>query len=315
MGGQPTEYLDVGEDLNVPYDFASSEIASGQWWRHLLAGGIAGAVSRTCIAPLDRLKVYLQVHGSKQLGVKDSLKYMLQEGGFWSLWRGNGMNVIKIAPRSAIKFMAYEQAKKAIRGNNTRELTIYERIVAGSLAGGISQTVTYPLDVMKTRLALRKTGEFNSIIDAAKKMYKKGGWQTFYRGYVPNLLGIMPYAGIDLAVYETIKNSYLRQRSEGETPSALLLLACGTASVTCGQVFIYPLALVRTRLQSQVGTSVRQPQEMYSMMGTIRNIIQRDGPLGLYRGFIPNFIKVAPAVSIRYVVYERCCQTLGVNMT
>jgi len=56
--------------------------------------------------------------------------------------------------------------------------------------------------VMKTRLALRKTGEFNSIVDAAKKMYRKGGWQTFYRGYVPNLLGIIPYAGIDLAVYE-----------------------------------------------------------------------------------------------------------------
>jgi len=55
---------------------------------------------------------------------------------------------------------------------------------------------------MKTRLALRKTGEFSSIVDAAKKMYRKGGWQTFYRGYVPNLLGIIPYAGIDLAVYE-----------------------------------------------------------------------------------------------------------------
>jgi solute carrier family 25 phosphate transporter 23/24/25/41 len=55
---------------------------------------------------------------------------------------------------------------------------------------------------MKTRLALRKTGEFSSIFDAARKMYRKGGWQTFYRGYVPNLLGIIPYAGIDLAVYE-----------------------------------------------------------------------------------------------------------------
>jgi hypothetical protein len=64
-----------------------------------------------------------------------------------------------------------------------------------------------------------------------------------------------------------------------------------------------------------VVTSVGQPQEMDSMMGTIRGIIQRDGPLGLYRGITPNFLKVAPAVSISYVVYERCRQTLGVNMT
>lgn len=87
------------------------------------------------------------MHGTKQLGVKDCLKHMLQEGGIWSLWRGNGINVMKIAPESAIKFMAYEQAKKIIRGNNTREVTIYERFVAGSLAGGISQTIIYPLEV------------------------------------------------------------------------------------------------------------------------------------------------------------------------
>lgn len=34
---------------------------TGMWWRHLVAGGVAGAVSRTCTAPLDRLKVFLQV--------------------------------------------------------------------------------------------------------------------------------------------------------------------------------------------------------------------------------------------------------------
>jgi hypothetical protein len=64
-----------------------------------------------------------------------------------------------------------------------------------------------------------------------------------------------------------------------------------------------------------VVTSVGETQEMGGMMGTIRNILQRDGPLGLYRGITPNFLKVAPAVSISYVVYERCRQALGVNMT
>ena len=55
------QYLDIGEDLNVPDDFTQSEMQTGMWWRHLAAGGIAGAVSRTCTAPLDRIKVYLQV--------------------------------------------------------------------------------------------------------------------------------------------------------------------------------------------------------------------------------------------------------------
>lgn len=55
------QYLDIGEDLNVPNDFSKTEMQTGMWWRHLAAGGVAGAVSRTCTAPLDRLKVFLQV--------------------------------------------------------------------------------------------------------------------------------------------------------------------------------------------------------------------------------------------------------------
>jgi solute carrier family 25 phosphate transporter 23/24/25/41 len=71
----------------------------------------------------------------------------------------------------------------------------------------------------------------------------------------------------------------------------------------------------RSFLCFAVVTNVGGTQEVGGMMGIIRNILQRDGPLGLYRGITPNFLKVAPAVSISYVVYERCRQTLGVNMT
>lgn len=241
--------MDIGEDLNVPDDFTQSEMQSGMWWRHLAAGGIAGAVSRTCTAPLDRLKVFLQVQTAKQR-ISDCLQYMLKEGGVQSLWRGNGINVLKIAPESAIKFAAYEHLKRLIRGKDKRPMTIYERFVAGACAGGVSQTLIYPMEVLKTRLALRKTGQYSSILDAARKIYTREGAKSFYRGYIPNLLGILPYAGIDLAVYETLKKKYLAYH-EQETPSIWVLLACGSASSTLGQVCSYPLALVRTRLQAQ----------------------------------------------------------------
>ena len=117
--------FDIGEDALVPVDFSAREKAIGLVWRHLLAGGVAGAISRTCTAPLDRLKVFLQVHANStnRMTVRTALSLMYQEGGIKSFWRGNGVNVIKIAPETAIKFMSYEQAKRFIHGDNPAEIT------------------------------------------------------------------------------------------------------------------------------------------------------------------------------------------------
>ncbi|XP_077139986.1 mitochondrial adenyl nucleotide antiporter SLC25A25 isoform X1 [Ranitomeya variabilis] len=304
--------FDLGENLIVPDEFTVEEKQTGMWWRHLVAGGGAGAVSRTCTAPLDRLKVLMQVHASRNnnMSILGGFTQMIREGGIRSLWRGNGINVIKIAPESAIKFMAYEQIKRLI-GSDQEILGIRERLVAGSLAGVIAQSSIYPMEVLKTRMALRKTGQYNGMVDCGKKILMKEGMSAFYKGYVPNMLGIIPYAGIDLAVYETLKNAWLnRYATSSADPGVFVLLACGTISSTCGQLASYPLALVRTRMQAQA--SVEGAPQM-SMSKLFKQIIQTEGAFGLYRGLAPNFMKVIPAVSISYVVYENLKLTLGVT--
>ncbi|XP_041825471.1 calcium-binding mitochondrial carrier protein SCaMC-2-B isoform X3 [Melanotaenia boesemani] len=304
--------FDVGESMVVPDEFTAEEKKSGMWWRHLVAGGGAGAVSRTCTAPLDRLKVLMQVHASKSnsMRIAGGFVQMIREGGVRSLWRGNGINVIKIAPESAIKFMAYEQIKRLI-GSNQETLGITERFVSGSLAGAIAQSSIYPMEVLKTRLALRRTGQYSGIVDCARHIFQKEGVAAFYKGYIPNMLGIIPYAGIDLAVYETLKNSWLQRfATDSADPGVFVLLACGTTSSTCGQLASYPLALVRTRMQGQA-TLEGGPQ--MSMTNLFRHIIRTEGPMGLYRGLAPNFMKVIPSVSISYVVYEYLKVKLGVQ--
>lgn len=197
-------------------------------------------------------------------------------------------------------------------------MPVYCRFIAGACAGGFSQTVIYPLEVLKTRLALRRTGQYSGIADAALKIYEHEGLRSFYRGYVPNMLGIIPYAGIDLAVYETLKKKYLKEHECEERPSLFVLLGCGTASSTLGQMCSYPLALIRTRLQAQVitaGKFQKQVNPNYTMVGVFRQILATEGVCGLYRGVTPNFIKVLPAVSISYVVYEYSSQALGVSMS
>lgn len=129
--------LDIGDSLAIPDEFTEEEKSSGGWWKQLVAGAVAGSVSRTGTAPLDRLKVFMQVnstltkglslvwmgkckrllfyfiqvHSTKtnKISLAKGFKQMIVEGGVTSLWRGNGINVLKIAPETAIKFMAYEQ--------------------------------------------------------------------------------------------------------------------------------------------------------------------------------------------------------------
>ena len=124
--------------------------------------------------------------------------------------------------------------------------------------------------------------------------------------YLPNILGIIPYAGIDLTVYEMLKAEYARRNPGNEKPGILSLLLCGTASSTSGQLASYPLALVRTRMQAATSGSNVGASQLF--LGILKN----EGIRGLYRGIAPNFLKVAPAVSISYVVYEKAKTQLGI---
>ncbi|XP_076135028.1 mitochondrial adenyl nucleotide antiporter SLC25A24 [Alosa pseudoharengus] len=304
--------LDIGDSLTIPDEFTEEEKTTGVWWRQLAAGAVAGAVSRTGTAPLDRMKVFMQVHSSKtnKISLAGGFKQMIKEGGVTSLWRGNGVNVLKIAPETAIKFMAYEQYKKLL-GQESGKVKPHERFMAGSLAGATAQTAIYPMEVMKTRLTLGKTGQYKGMLDCAKKILKKEGVKAFYKGYVPNIIGIIPYAGIDLAVYESLKNAWLsKYAKDTANPGILVLLACGTISSTCGQLASYPLALIRTRMQAQ---ATLEGAEQVNMTKLVKKILEKDGMFGLYRGILPNFMKVIPAVSISYVVYEYMRSGLGIS--
>ncbi|KAJ3599414.1 hypothetical protein NHX12_033377 [Muraenolepis orangiensis] len=304
--------LDIGECLSIPDEFTEEEKITGVWWKQLSAGAMAGAVSRTGTAPLDRMKVFMQVHSTKsnKISLVGGFKQMVKEGGAASLWRGNGINVLKIAPETAIKFMAYEQYKKMLSSEGGKVRT-HERFIAGSLAGATAQTVIYPMEVMKTRLTLRKTGQYSGMFDCAKKILQKEGVKAFYKGYIPNILGIIPYAGIDLAIYESLKNAWLaRYAKDTANPGILVLLGCGTLSSTCGQLTSYPLALIRTRMQA--AASIEGAEQM-TMNRMVRKIVENEGFFGLYRGILPNFMKVLPAVSISYVVYENMRSGLGIQ--
>ncbi|KAI8596629.1 mitochondrial carrier domain-containing protein [Dissophora ornata] len=388
--------------------------------RYLLAGAIAGAVSRTATAPLDRLKVYLITNSvpaltgsAAQAGLKHIPKFsspnpnavapvkqrllwtaiteLYHQGGLKTFFRGNGLNIIKIAPESAIKFYTYETSKSFIvshvpsltvqphhhhhhhEGSATNgakahavsthppDIATSGRFLAGGIAGLVSQFSIYPLETIKTRIMASTgrgkqggatatvslpvsstTGSASSLLSTvsqaqavaeaaisrkpcirsvAREMWQRAGLRGFYRGLGPSLVGIFPYAAIDLSVFETLKFGYMRWKAgvhegdEGseekslERPSVFVLLACGTISGSVGATSVYPLSLVRTRLQAQ-GTP-QHPQTYTSTLDVFRKTFEQEGVRGFYKGMVPTLTKVVPAVSISYVVYEYSKRELG----
>ncbi|CAF3462704.1 unnamed protein product [Rotaria sp. Silwood1] len=310
-------YLDLGES---PYGAPEDALTEGnQWWKNFIAGGIAGAVSRTATAPFDRLKIIMQYLGSRQrMSVISGYRYLIKEGGVKSLWRGNGVNVVKIIPETALRFTLFEESKKILKRIQNKELnaetTVAERFLAGAFAGFLSQTVVYPLDVLKVRLCLRRTGEYTHWSETVKRMYRLEGPKVFWRGYVLNQLGIVPYAGFDLACYESLKRLYITTHNN-EEPPIYVVLGCGALSSFTGQLVTYPIALMRTRRQGQIVPLPNMDQSKAHPVlpagKMVKEIWYNEGMVGFYRGLVPNILKVVPSVSISYLVYETIIKAIS----
>ncbi|KAK9272735.1 hypothetical protein L1049_003112 [Liquidambar formosana] len=303
--------VDIGEQTVIPAGISKHIHAS----RYLIAGGVAGATSRTATAPLDRLKVVLQVQTSR-VQIMPAVKDIWREGGFLGFFRGNGLNVMKVAPESAIRFYTYERLKGFIadvKGEGEKaDIGTGGLLFAGGTAGAVAQTAIYPMDLVKTRLQtyVCESGKIPSLGALSKDIWIQEGPRAFYRGLVPSLLGIVPYAGIDLAAYETLKGlskKYILHESE---PGPLVQLCCGTVSGALGASCVYPLQVIRTRLQAQRSNTATAYKGMSDVFW---RTLQHEGFRGFYKGIFPNLLKVVPSASITYMVYESMKKNLDLD--
>ena len=276
----------------------------------LLAGAVAGAVSRTTTAPLDRLKVMLQAsdatvgHRYNSLGAAS--RYIFEQGGLRGFWRGNGVNVLKAAPELAVRFYTFETLLTMLGGGQRLDkahVPVLHRALAGASAGVTAQLVIYPLETIKTRVAVSCSSQYRGMVHCAMSTINYEGWASLYRGLGPSLAGIIPYCAVDLTVYSVLRDWYHRAYP-GEHLSTMATLGIGAVSTTIGQVVSYPLQLIRTRLQAQ---GMKERAVVYKgALDCFKQTVAGEGIMGLYKGLLPNMLKALPAMSISYAVYERC---------
>eukprot|EP00270_Netrium_digitus_P005311 TRINITY_DN16982_c0_g1_i1.p1 TRINITY_DN16982_c0_g1~~TRINITY_DN16982_c0_g1_i1.p1 ORF type:complete len:429 (+),score=54.92 TRINITY_DN16982_c0_g1_i1:257-1543(+) len=262
-----------------------------------VAGAIAGAIAKTVTAPLDRVKLLVQVHtaqavksSSKNLSALDAFIQIGKEDGIKGYWKGNLPQVIRIIPYSAVQLFAYEIYKKLFQGD-AKELSVGARLAAGGCAGMTSTLVTYPLDVLRLRMAI-DPGSI-TVRGAALKMLTEEGVLAFYKGLGPSLISIAPYIALNFCAFDLIKKSIPEKYRK--TPQASFFTAmCATSFAT---IMCYPLDTVRRQLQMK-------NSPFTSLVDAIPGIVARDGVPGLYRGFIANALKNLPNSSIRLMTYD-----------
>lgn len=156
------------------------------------------------------------------------------------------------------------------------------------------------------------------IAQTAKNMWKEGKLWPYYRGLGMGLAGMFPYSAIDLFIFEWCKRFVLARKAKAhgvhEEDVEMGNFVTGAIGATSGAVsatMVYPINLLRTRLQAQ-GT-VMHPPTYTGIADVTRKTLQNEGWRGLFKGVTPNLLKVAPAVSISYIVYENSKQIMGLH--
>ncbi|OWB83952.1 hypothetical protein B5S33_g2588 [[Candida] boidinii] len=354
-----------------------------------VAGGIAGSAAKTLIAPLDRVKILFQTSNPHYRHLAGSFKGMFsainliyKSNGIKGLYQGHSATLLRIFPYAAIKFVCYEQLRTVLIPRDEFE-TAPRRLLAGSLAGVLSVFFTYPLDLIRVRLAFETSnshinyghgkffhtlktiynesprytfntgGDLKNESFITKAMYNFTGknvqlmqaFSNFYRGFLPTIMGMIPYAGVSFYTHDLFhdifRSNYLSQYTiaDSDYPSPMLETKeehkSHKSHIHTGQVKTKSessfdkrkplktwaqllaggaagmLAQASAypfeviRRRMQVGAVTNSNGEFYSISKTISLIYLEKGLKGFYVGLGIGFIKVVPMFACSFYVYER----------
>ena len=220
------------------------------------------------------------------------------------------------------------------------------RLLSGSLAGMSSVFVTYPLEVIRVRLAFETKQDSRSsfsricsqiyhehpapvkhspmpAIPAAAATVPRSGLANFYRGFSPTLAGMLPYAGMSFLTHDvavdllrlptiapyTTTPSGIRKPGRPPVLKYWAELGAGGVAGLVAQTAAYPLEVIRRRMQ--VGGAVGDGHRL-GMAETTGLVWRERGWRGFFVGLGIGYVKVVPMVAVSFFTYERMKVVLGV---
>ncbi|CAD7960231.1 unnamed protein product [Amoebophrya sp. A120] len=311
--------------------------------QRLCCGSVAGACAKTVIAPGDRVKILYQTNPSRPFTWSAAFKtatHIYKNDGVLGFWRGHGATLLRVCPYAGISFTVFPEIEHTLLTTcfaapvasfsaadlrssqvpsasssspatlNNGNSEVIARFLAGALSGMVATTLTYPLDLMRARMAAHWGTKplYNGYAQGFQHLYHAEGFSSLFKGLRPTLLGIMPYAGLSFGIYENLKTYILPSKSTTSGGSAnpsddwhmiwLRLIAGATAGLVA-QSATYPLDITRRRMQVMPANTYRNEFD------AIRKIYRTEGlRRGLFKGLSMNYIKGPISVAISFNVND-----------
>ncbi|XP_067640143.1 ADP,ATP carrier protein-like [Eurosta solidaginis] len=302
---------EIKSDLSDPLGFL----------KDFMAGGISAAIAKTAMAPIERVKLLLQVQAiSKQIssdkqykGIIDCFVRLPKEQGFLSYWRGNLANVIRYFPTQALNFAFKDKYKQIfLSGIKKKEQPgrhFVGNLLSGAAAGATSLCFVYPLDFARTRLAadVGKSGnrEFNGLWDCCVKIFKTDGFIGLYRGFVVSVQGIIVYRGAYFGCYDTARDMMPDPKN---TPIWISFLIAEAVTTLAG-IVSYPFDTVRRRMMMQSG--VKASDRVYKNTAHCWVVIAKtEGMMAFFKGAFSNILR-GTGGAIVLVLYDEIKTFMG----
>lgn len=289
---------------------------------NLAAGGVSGAISKTITAPLEKVKLAIQNQDSnprilsgemkRYTGMGDCFKRHITELGASSLWRGNVANCIRYIPTAAFNLAFKDNIKRMFpKYDKKTQFGAFAaaQIASGAAAGGLTNTLVYPLIYVRTVLGadLGAVKQFNSMGDCLVKTVKSNGFFSLYNGIGPSSVGIVVYRGAQFGLADTIKafNPYQKDFSVIGIVSKFVV---AQIAVSVSGIVAYPFDTMQRRLQIEAGKP--KEQQIYSgMADCFGKILKAEGPGGFFKGALANILRGTGA-AIVLVLYDEIMNAL-----
>ncbi|KAJ1445549.1 mitochondrial carrier domain-containing protein [Pelagophyceae sp. CCMP2097] len=266
-----------------------------------VSGTVAGLAATFAKQPIQRVKWIRQTADGPMRSYSSIVKETIAAKGWRGFFSGSSAAVLRNVPHSALVYTVYPHCANAttkLFGAEAVTESFTTRFVAGYITMILVTMVTHPLDTLRVRVSIAVNAE--SVRTAAKHLYRTEGVAGFYSGFNATLIGAGPRGAIGFGIFETLKPMAKDNKHLQERP-ALAKFLCGYLAGVFSETFVYPLDTVR-RKQQAFGRD--HPIGSMSTFAAIRQIIQTEGHLGLFKGISLNLIKNPCATAVSFAIND-----------